>query len=112
MLRRLIPDPFLLFLVGTILLATFLPARGPFAIAVGWLSVLTIILLFFFHGAKLAREQVIAGLTHWRLHLTILGCTFIFFPLLGVIGAKAWPGLLPPDLWIGMLFLCALPSTV
>lgn len=112
MLRRLIPDPFLLFLVGTILLATFLPARGPFAIAVGWLSVLTIILLFFFHGAKLAREQVIAGLTHWRLHLTILGCTFIFFPLLGVIGAKAWPGLLPHDLWIGMLFLCALPSTV
>lgn len=112
MLRRLIPDPFLLFLVGTILLATFLPARGPFAIVVGWLSVLTIILLFFFHGAKLAREQVIAGLTHWRLHLTILGCTFIFFPLLGVIGAKAWPGLLPHDLWIGMLFLCALPSTV
>lgn len=112
MLRRLIPDPFLLFLVGTILLATFLPARGPFAVAVGWLSMLTIILLFFFHGAKLAREQVIAGLTHWRLHLTILGSTFIFFPLVGVIGAKAWPGLLPHDLWTGMLFLCALPSTV
>ena len=112
MLRRLIPDPFLLFLVGTILLATFLPARGPFAVAVGWLSALTIILLFFFHGAKLAREQVIAGLTHWRLHLTILGSTFIFFPLVGVIGAKAWPGLLPHDLWTGMLFLCALPSTV
>jgi sodium/bile acid cotransporter 7 len=112
MLRRLIPDPFLLFLVGTILLATFLPARGPFAVAVGWLSALTIILLFFFHGAKLAREQVIAGLTHWRLHLTILASTFIFFPLVGVIGAKAWPGLLPHDLWTGMLFLCALPSTV
>ena len=112
MLRRLIPDPFLLFLVGTILLATFLPARGPFAVAVSWLSMLTIILLFFFHGAKLAREQVIAGLTHWRLHLTILGSTFIFFPLVGVIGAKAWPSLLPHDLWTGMLFLCALPSTV
>jgi sodium/bile acid cotransporter 7 len=111
-LRRLIPDPFLLFLVGTILLASFLPARGPFAAAVGWLSVLTIVLLFFFHGAKLAREQVIAGLTHWRLHLTILGSTFIFFPLVGVIGARAWPGLLPHDLWTGMLFLCALPSTV
>jgi sodium/bile acid cotransporter 7 len=111
-LRRLIPDPFLLFLVGTILLATFLPARGPFAVAVGWLSIATIVLLFFFHGAKLAREQVIAGLTHWRLHLTILACTFVFFPIVGVIGMTAWPHLLPRDLWIGMLFLCALPSTV
>jgi len=111
-LRRLIPDPFLLFLVGTILLATFLPAQGAFAILVGWLSILTIVLLFFFHGAKLAREQVIAGLTHWRLHLTILACTFAFFPLVGMIGVTVWPGLLPHDLWTGMLFLCALPSTV
>ncbi len=112
MLRRLIPDPFLIFLVATIVLATFAPARGGFAAAVGWLSIVTIVLLFFFHGAKLAREQVVAGLTHWRLHLTILGSTFIFFPLLGLIGFKLWPGLLPHDLWIGMLFLCALPSTV
>jgi len=111
-LRRLIPDPFLLFLVATILMATFVPARGGFAIVVGWLSIVTIVLLFFFHGAKLARDQVIAGLTHWRLHLTILACTFLVFPLLGVIGFRAWPGLLPRDLWIGMLFLCALPSTV
>jgi len=36
-LRRLIPDPFLLFLVATILMATFVPARGGFAIVVGWL---------------------------------------------------------------------------
>jgi sodium/bile acid cotransporter 7 len=111
-LRRLIPDPFLIFLVGTILLATFLPARGGFATLVGWLSIATIVLLFFFHGAKLAREQVVAGLMHWRLHLTILGSTFVFFPIVGLLGSKAWPGLLPHDLWIGMLFLCALPSTV
>jgi len=111
-LRRLIPDPFLIFLVGTILLATFLPARGGFATVVGWLSIATIVLPFFFHGAKLAREQVVAGLMHWRLHLTILGSTFVFFPIVGLLGSKAWPGLLPHDLWIGMLFLCALPSTV
>ena len=112
MLRRLIPDPFLIFLVGTILLATFLPARDGFATLVGWLSIATIVLLFFFHGAKLAREQVVAGLMHWRLHLTILGSTFVFFPIVGMLGSKAWPSLLPHDLWIGMLFLCALPSTV
>ena len=112
MLRRLIPDPFLLFLVGTVLLATFLPARGGFANLVGWLSLFTIVLLFFFHGAKLAREQVIAGLTHWRLHLTILACTFVMFPIVGLAGASALPHLMPPDLWLGMLFVCALPSTV
>jgi len=111
-LRRLLPDPFLLFLVGTVLLATFLPARDPFAAAVGWLATLSVVLLFFFHGAKLAREQVVAGLTAWRMHLLILGFTFLFFPLLGLGFARALPGLLPPALWTGVLFLCALPSTV
>ncbi|HWI86780.1 MAG TPA: bile acid:sodium symporter family protein [Sphingomonas sp.] len=112
MLRRLILDPFLLFLIGTILLASTLPARNGFADVVGWLSIVTIVLLFFFHGAKLPREQVIAGLTHWRLHLVILGSTFFFFPVLGFVGVRTFPTLLPHDLWLGMLFLCALPSTV
>jgi len=110
--RRLIPDPFLLFLIGTVIVATLLPARGSFAILVGWLSITTIVLLFFFAGAKLAREQVVAGLIHWRLHATILACTFVFFPLVGLLGWKLFPGLLPPVLWTGMLFICALPSTV
>jgi len=111
-LRRLIPDPFLLSLVGTVLLATFAPARGEFAVVVGWLSLATIVLLFFFHGAKLAREQIVAGLTHWRLHLTILACTFVFFPIVGLIGFWTLPNLMPRDLWVGILFVCALPSTV
>jgi sodium/bile acid cotransporter 7 len=111
-LRRLIPDPFLISLVATVVLASVLPARGAFADIVGWLSIATIVLLFFFHGAKLARDQIIAGLTHWRLHLTILACTFVLFPILGVVGVMTLPNLLPRELWIGMLFLCALPSTV
>ena len=112
MLKRLIPDPFLIALVAAVLLATFLPARGAFAMVVGWLATATVVLLFFFAGAKLARAQVIAGLTHWRLHLTILACTFLFFPIVGLAARGAMPGLLPPPLWIGVLFLCALPSTV
>ncbi|NIJ06655.1 sodium/bile acid cotransporter 7 [Sphingomonas vulcanisoli] len=112
MLKRLIPDPFLLWLVGTVLLATFLPARGGFAVVVGWLSIATVVALFFFHGAKLAREEVVAGLASWRLHLTILVITFILFPIVGIIGERLAPGLMPKDLWIGVLFVCALPSTV
>jgi sodium/bile acid cotransporter 7 len=112
MLRRLIPDPFLIFLFATVLLASFLPARGAFAQLVGWLSLITIVLLFFFHGAKLARDQIVAGLIHWRLHLTILACTFVLFPVIGMVGILTLPSLLPRDLWIGILFVCALPSTV
>lgn len=112
MFKRLIPDPFLITLVVAVLLATLLPARGVFATIVGWLSTATVVLLFFFAGAKLARAEVISGLTHWRLHLTILACTFLFFPIVGIAARALMPGLLPGPLWIGVLFLCALPSTV
>lgn len=112
MLKRLLPDPFLLVLIATILLAIILPSRGGFATMVGWLSLVMIVLLFFFHGARLERTQVVAGLIHWRLHVTILICTFVMFPIFGLAAARTFPGMLPEALWIGMLFICALPSTV
>ncbi|PZU10874.1 bile acid:sodium symporter family protein [Sphingomonas sp.] len=112
MLKKIIPDPFLLVLIGTVLLASFLPARGTFAVAVGWLSTVTVVLLFFFHGAKLAREQIVAGITHWRLHLAILGTTFVMFPIVGVIAMHALAGIVPAPLVLGILFLACLPSTV
>jgi sodium/bile acid cotransporter 7 len=42
----------------------------------------------------------------------ILAVTFAVFPLLGAGFAWLWPSLLPTSLWAGVLFLCALPSTV
>jgi len=110
--KRLIPDPFLLVLILTLVLATLLPAQGMFATVVNWLANLTVMLLFFFHGAKLARSAVIAGLTHWRMHLLIIGCTFLMFPLLGFGLSRLLPNFLSPALWTGVLFLVALPSTV
>jgi len=112
MLKNLIPDRFLLMLIGTVILATLLPASGQMAVIVDWLATLTILVLFFFHGAKLPRQSVIAGLTHWRLHLLILGCTFVIFPILGLILSLLLPDLLSAPLWIGVLYLVALPSTV
>ncbi len=102
----------MLALLATLALATFLPASGDAAVVVNWLSNITVVLLFFFHGAKLARSAVIAGLTHWRLHLLILGCTFVMFPLLGLGLSKIFGGLLTPALWTGILYVGALPSTV
>ena len=112
MLKKLLPDPFLMVLIATLVLATFLPAQGQWAVVVNWLANITIVLLFFFHGAKLARSAVLSGVTHWRMHLMILACTFVLFPILGLILARLMPDLLSPALWTGVLYLAALPSTV
>lgn len=111
-LRRLLPDPFIAALFAMVVLASLLPARGAFAAIVDLATTAAIMLLFFLHGVRLSREAVVAGVTHWRLHLTILAATFLLFPLLGLLLVSAIPSLLPQPLWIGVLFLCALPSTV
>ena len=112
MLNRLIPDPFLAALVAVVTLAALLPASGQAAGIVDLVANFAIGLLFFLQGARLARETVIGGITHWRLHVLVLACTFVLFPLLGLALHAAAPTLLSENLWMGMLFLCALPSTV
>jgi solute carrier family 10 (sodium/bile acid cotransporter), member 7 len=109
--RKLI-DPFLAILVCAVVLASMFPARGAAATAVDAIATAAIVLLFFLHGARLARENLIAALRHWRLHLTILSITFVLFPLLGLGLSTSLRNLLPGGLWTGVLFLCALPSTV
>jgi sodium/bile acid cotransporter 7 len=111
-LRKLIPDPFIAVLVLTVVLASLLPVSGAAATVVGALATAAVFGLFFLHGARLPRESLVAALGHWRLHLAILATSFVVFPLIGLGLASAFPGLLPPPLWIGVLFLCALPSTV
>jgi sodium/bile acid cotransporter 7 len=105
-------DPFLLALAGTVALASVLPATGAVATAMGGVATGAIMLLFFLHGVRLPRENLKAALLHWRLHVLVLGITFAAFPLVGLALSWLAPGLLPPALWVGVLFLCALPSTV
>lgn len=94
-----IPDNFTLALLGTVLLAVVLPARGPAALAVRWASVLAVALLFFLHGAKMSRESLLAGLINWRLHLLIVGATFGLFPLLGWGLSPLWRWWAGPELY-------------
>ena len=109
---RFLPDNLTLLLLSVIAAASIFPCTGRAAVAFDWLTTLMIGLLFFMHGAKLSREAVIAGASHWRLHLTVLFFTFAIFPLLGLLLKPALLLIITPDLYLGILFLCVLPSTV
>lgn len=103
-------DPFLLLLIATVALASFLPARGRGADIADGIADAGIVLLFFLHGAKLSREAILGGAKAWKLHLATLGTTFVAFPILGIAISRF--GLAPASLRNGILFLTLLPSTV
>lgn len=109
---KLLPDNFTLTLLGTVIVASVLPCRGEAAVAFGWITNIAVGLLFFLHGAKLSREAIVAGATHWRLHAVVLLSTFAMFPLLGLALKPLLLPLVTPALYAGVLFLCTLPSTV
>lgn len=109
---RLLPDNFTLTLIAVVTLATLLPASGRAEVAFGWITNCAIALLFFLHGAKLSREAILAGAGHWRLHLLVFSCTFVLFPLLGLALKPLLAPLVGAELYLGILYLCALPATV
>jgi sodium/bile acid cotransporter 7 len=111
-MRRYLPDRFTVMLVCTVILASFLPIQGVWAEWFGVATDIAIGLLFFLHGARLSRDVVVAGVLHWRLHLTILLTTFAIFPILGLMIGFVPEDILPAPLYMGILFLCVLPSTV
>lgn len=111
-MRRFLPDTFTTLLVCSVVLASLLPASGGFADHFGVATSLAIALLFFLHGARLSTDVVLAGILHWRLHLVILLTTFAVFPLLGMAFGLLPDSVLPRPLYLGILFLCVLPSTV
>jgi sodium/bile acid cotransporter 7 len=109
---KLLPDNFTLSLISTVILASLLPVHGQAAAGFNWLTDFAVGLLFFLHGAKLSREAIVAGATHWRLHGVVLLSTFALFPVLGLALKPLLSPLVTPALYAGVLFLCTLPSTV
>lgn len=109
---RFLPDRFTLMLIFTVALASMLPAHGQGVEIFSWITNLAVALLFFLHGARLSREAIVAGVTHWRLHLTIFSATFVMFPLLGLALRPLLEPLVTTELYLGVLFLCCLPATV
>ena len=109
---RLKPDWYIILIFSMVVLASLLPARGAATPVFGVATQVAIALVFFLHGAKLSREAVIKGVTHWRLHLLVLAATFVMFPVL-CLGLAALPGAITPAaLAPGLIFLGCLPSTI
>ncbi|MEU0075198.1 bile acid:sodium symporter family protein [Streptomyces sp. NPDC006332] len=105
-------DPYILLLLGTVGLAALFPARGTGADVASGASTAAIAFLFFLYGARLSTREAMDGLKHWRLHVTVLACTFVVFPLLGMAARGLVPVFLTHPLYQGLLFLTLVPSTV
>ncbi|MFC0529946.1 bile acid:sodium symporter family protein [Phytohabitans kaempferiae] len=110
--RWLPVDPYVAAMVATIAVASILPARGTAATAAGWATTAAVALLFFLYGARISPREALDGASHWRLHLVVLLTTFALFPAYGLLLGLLSPSVLDPDLYQGLLFLCAVPSTV
>ena len=112
MLQRLKkPDPLIVLIILAVIIATIAPAHGSFADIFGQLTNVAIALLFFLYGARLSTQEALNGLKHWRLHLTILAFTFVVYPLIG-IALRPLTAVVSHDMYLGILFLTLVPSTV
>jgi sodium/bile acid cotransporter 7 len=108
----IIPDRFIIVLLAMVGVAAFLPATGQALELLATISTICIVTLFFVHGARLSRTAVIGGFTRIRLHLVIIAFTFLVFPLLGLALTTIAAPFIDEAFIPGILFLCALPTTV
>ncbi|MFM9371344.1 bile acid:sodium symporter family protein [Streptomyces sp. Da 82-17] len=105
-------DPYVLLLLGTVGIAALVPARGTGADVASGTATAAVAFLFFLYGARLSTREALDGLRNWKLHLTVIACTFAVFPLLGLAAGALVPYVLTPALFSGFLFLTLVPSTV
>lgn len=107
-------DWFLVALFLAVVAATLYPSFGAHdgVLHPALTNKIGVALIFFLHGVGLSFQALKAGTLHWRLHLLVQSCTFVLFPLMGLV-AYFWGGTwFGEDLRLGVFFLCALPSTV
>lgn len=107
-------DRFVLAILAAICTAYFFPEFGlnEAQIPLNKISSIGISLIFFFYGLKLSPQQVKQGVSNWKLHILIQISTFVLFPVL-ILPFKVFA---TSDyvfqLWLALLFLAAVPSTV
>lgn len=107
-------DKFVLAIILVILVAAFFPDWGSKSSGIPFETITSIgiALIFFFYGLKLSPEKLKTGMVNLKLHLLIQVSTFLLFPLIVI---TVYPFVKSEDaraIWLGFLFLAALPSTV
>lgn len=105
-------DRFTVGLLISVVTAILVPCRGDFAHWVEKAGDVAVMLLFFLYGAKLSRRSVYEGLMNWRLQGVVALSTFVMIPIIGLVFLPLFNMTMPPDLTMGMLYVCMLPSTV
>jgi sodium/bile acid cotransporter 7 len=108
------PDRFVLSIVAVIIIAYFFPQMGSSesAFPISTISSIGVSLIFFFYGLKLSPKKLKTGLKNWKLHVLIQLSTFLVFPLLVLLLFPFMQSAHLHTLWLALLFLAALPSTV
>lgn len=112
MLRKFLPDNFVLLLFATLAVAWMIPLSDE---ALPWaqnISFAGIFVLFFLHGLRLPRQEVARAMLGWRLQGTMLAFTFLLMPLFGIGLSRIAAQFLPASLAVGLLYAAILPSTV
>lgn len=104
-------DRFVLLLILMILLAYWMPGIEE-VIPLEQISNYGIAGIFFLYGLKLSPEKMRNGLSNLRLHLLVQSSTFLLFPLIVMSALPLIRGEEHFNLWLGVFFLAALPSTV
>ncbi|POY35226.1 hypothetical protein C3K47_16320 [Solitalea longa] len=107
-------DGFILGIISAIVIARFFPEPGAYEGQWSLKSFATYgaSLIFFFYGLKLNKEKLIHGLSNWRLHLMVQLSTYLIFPLVVFTCFKLFATQSDNLIWVGALFLSAIPSTV
>jgi solute carrier family 10 (sodium/bile acid cotransporter), member 7 len=112
MFARLIPDRFVLMLFGTVLLGWLLPASGAALDMARQISNASIFALFFLHGLRLPRRDVLNAARSWKLQGAMLLFVFGITPLAGLALFAGMGWMLPAALASGIIYCAMLPSTV
>lgn len=107
-------DKFVIAIILSIVVAYFFPQLGATGspIPLDTIASIGISLIFFFYGLKLSTEAIKSGLKNWKLHIVVQASTFILFPLIVVLFYPLVKDTNQETLWLSLLFLAALPSTV
>lgn len=114
LVKRLARDWFLLGMFAAVILAALFPEFGASggAMHADVVADVGIFAVFLLHGLGLPAAQLRAGVVTWRVHVVVQAFTFVVFPLLWWLGDVLVGRWMPADLSLGLLYLCAVPSTI